>query len=836
MSTTAQIPPAPAEAPPAVEHRPSRPGNGGRAARRALLRWAVRLFRREWRQQVLVLALLAVAVAATIGGIALAINASPSQASELGSANHILVIDGSAPRLADDVAAVRSTFGAADAIAHDTLALPGSVATVDLRDQDPSGVFGHSMLRLDDGHYPTTAGEIAVTDHVASLLGLRVGATIVAGGRSRQVVGIVENPQKLSDEFALVAPGQLDRPNHVSVLVDATQDQLERFRLPDGSGLSLQSYSTTAASQAAAIVLAIATIGMLFVGLLAVAGFNVMAQRRLRSIGMLGAIGATDRHVRLVMLGNGAVVGVVAAAAGSIVGFVSWIVAAPHLEHLVDHRIARFDLPWWALAATLALAIVTAIGSAWWPARTAARIPVVAALSGRPPRPQPSRRFAAAGIVLAASGYTMLALAHQRGALLIIGGTLMTMVGVLLLAPLAIRALKLFAGRAPVAIRLALRDLVRYQSRSGAAVGAVALALGIAAMISISAAAADASAAGSAGRGNLPSNEMIVYSGDRHGGPVAIASDTALEAAQAAVQGIATAIQASTSTALQQAVDPTARDISADGTGASGTPPAALVKVTPVRKGIDEALVADLYVATPELLHFDGIDPATVGPAADVLTPRHDLGGTEIGSASRTTLAPSFQRLDLPAYTSEPTTMITTAAISKLGLQPTTVAWALRTPASLTDVQIAAASHAAAAAGLSIETRSSPTSYGQLRTDSTAIGVLVALAVLAMTVGLIRSETAGDVRTLSATGASSHTRRMITGATAGALGLLGGVLGSLGAYLALLAWHHGKFSSLADPPIVDLLVIVVGLPLIAALGGWLLAGPEPAVIARAPLT
>jgi len=47
-------------------------GNGGRPARRAVVRWAWRLFRREWRQQTLVLALIVVAVAATIVGAAVA--------------------------------------------------------------------------------------------------------------------------------------------------------------------------------------------------------------------------------------------------------------------------------------------------------------------------------------------------------------------------------------------------------------------------------------------------------------------------------------------------------------------------------------------------------------------------------------------------------------------------------------------------------------------------------------------------------------------------------------------------------------------------------------------
>jgi putative ABC transport system permease protein len=58
-----------------LAHRPAArgPSSGGIAARRPLTRWAWRLFRREWRQQMLVLALLTVAVAAAIGSVTIAI-------------------------------------------------------------------------------------------------------------------------------------------------------------------------------------------------------------------------------------------------------------------------------------------------------------------------------------------------------------------------------------------------------------------------------------------------------------------------------------------------------------------------------------------------------------------------------------------------------------------------------------------------------------------------------------------------------------------------------------------------------------------------------------------
>src|SRR5580704_10925816 len=64
----------------------SRPANGGAPARRAVVRWAWRLFRREWRQQLLILALITVAVGATIVGSAVTTNNPPPKNSGFGTA------------------------------------------------------------------------------------------------------------------------------------------------------------------------------------------------------------------------------------------------------------------------------------------------------------------------------------------------------------------------------------------------------------------------------------------------------------------------------------------------------------------------------------------------------------------------------------------------------------------------------------------------------------------------------------------------------------------------------------------------------------------------------
>ncbi len=156
------------------------------------------------------------------------------------------------------------------------------------------------------------------------------------------------------------------------------------------------------------------TIALLFIGLIAVAGFTVLAQRRLRALGMLQAVGATDRHVRLVLIANGAVVGIVAAVTGAAAALACWAAVVPRLETVVEHRIATFSLPWWEVATAIVMAVVTAVAASWWPARTAARVPVVAALSGRPASPKQGRRPAALGGALLAIGLAGIALRPAR--------------------------------------------------------------------------------------------------------------------------------------------------------------------------------------------------------------------------------------------------------------------------------------------------------------------------------------------------------------------------------------------------------------------------------------
>ena len=124
-----------------------------------------------------------------------------------------------------------------------------------------------------------------------------------------------------------------------------------------------------------------------------------------------------------------------------------------------------------------------------------------------------------------------------------------------------------------------------------------------------------------------------------------------------------------------------------------------------------------------------------------------------------------------------PTSFITLDGLRRRGLSQIPSGWLLESSRPLTSEQIADARDLAAAGGLTIETRRESASFTTAIAIATAAGALLALAILAMTVGLIRSESAGDLRTLTASGATSRIRRTLTAATAGALALLAALLG-----------------------------------------------------------
>ncbi len=818
-----------------LQDRPGLPGpaGGGVAGRRAVARWALRLLRREWRQQALIFSLLTVTVAAAAFCVSAAYNVSSLPGPQFGSANHLLQFDGSDPAaLAADIAAARKAFGTIQVIGRRFVPMPGSAQTVEFRAQDPAGPYSGPMLALRQGRYPSGAGQVAVTAGLAQILRLDVGSPLSLDGR-QTVVGIVENPSDLSDQFALVPPADAGPPQSVTVLLAANPASFAAFRAAFRGPLVWQARDAGTRGAVAAGALGAVTVLLLLVCLVAAAGFAAIAARRQRQLGMLAAIGATRRQLRMVMVAGGAAVGVAAAAAGITVGLAAWLVAAPGLAAFADHRIDRFSIPWALVAAGMLLAVMTATAAAWWPARAAARLPVMTALSARPPRPRPAHRPAAIGAVLIMAGVLCLGLANQARPPLIIAGALAMTLGLLFTSPLAIKALAAVSRRAPVAVRLAIRDLARHQARSGAALAAISLALGITAAIVISSAAAKATASA----GNLPDTQILVWIGQPEAADSVVPTRTAAElgAIAAAVHQIAGSLQHAAVISLDMPVNPADPPQPGSQGSPAGQPVANLgAPQDPASGGRGNSYTSiPLYIATPAVLRYLGISPATVNPATDILTVQ--AGQLAISTSTTFATATHIQRIRDPGYTSEPTSLITRAGLRRRHWTQIQSGWLIESSRPVTTAQLAAARDVAAEAGVDIEARNIQASLAAISAAATAAGALLALGVLAMTVGLIRAEAAGDLRTLTATGATSTTRRTLTATTAGTLALLGALIGSAGAYLALAAGHRSNPGVLSHVPVLYLAITVLGIPAAAALTGWAIPGRKPPSIARQAL-
>jgi putative ABC transport system permease protein len=812
-----------------------------------MVRWAWRLFRREWRQQLLVLALITVAVAASIVGAAIGSSTGTQASATFGSANHLVNLPGNTPDLAADIAAIRAEFGRVDVIASANLAT-GSSAPIEVRAQDPHGAFGGPTLKVTSGQFPSGPDEIAVTSQLATRYDLHVGQRWAsAPGGPKRVVGMVENPQELTDTFALVPPGQVVHPDQMRVLFDVSRVQAATATLPAGVPRPIPRPPPASGFTHQTIVLVLAVFGLLFIGLVSAAAFSVMAQRRLRALGMVGSLGATDRHVRLVLVANGAVVGLVATVIGAAVGFIIWFAYAPHLQSSANHLIDPYALPWWLIGTCMALAVVTAIFASRWPARAAARIPIVAALAGRPAPPKPAHRWAVPGVLVLGAGLVLLALGGPtaggaaRNAPFLLLGILATVTGGLLFSPLAIAALAALAVRAPVAVRVALRDLARYRSRSGAALGAASLAVTIAAIVCLVAASRTANVLDYVGP-NLATNQLVVNGPPS--GPVMIRKGPGpAELTPGPTAPLTQAQAASRAGVIANAVDATSMLPLVD----SG---ATLYRTTsPGYQNFN----GTLWVATSQLLHQFGIAP---DPGADIITSRPGLdaaghlqlianqgfkGGPPPSAHASLCRPPSCiahpviqETSRLPSGTAGPNVVITEQALRRLGLtvgQPDQ--WLIQAPRSITTTQKTTAEELASAVGMTITTRSAEPSLQSLETWSTVAGILVALGVLAMTSGLVRSEAARDLRTLAATGASSRVRRAITASTAGGLGLLAGIVGvTVGLAGMSAVYHHFLDQVFSALPVRDLLILTLGVPVVAAAGGWVFAGREPSGMAH----
>ncbi|MEV0379004.1 FtsX-like permease family protein [Nonomuraea sp. NPDC050643] len=260
--------------------------------------------------------------------------------------------------------------------------------------------------------------------------------------------------------------------------------------------------------RAAGVETRVITLGLLMFGVVAMMvaalviynTFNILVAQRTREMALLRCIGATRGQVFGSILLESAVVGLLAAAMGLLIGYglasVTMIVLRAFDAPLpTDATVALTPA---TIGIGLAVGLVVTLGAALLPARSATRVPPIAALRSQVEeqtfrtglvRGGFATLFLAAGIAATCVGVLVIEPGLQVSLLVVMAGGALTFLSVLIWGPVLVRPLSAFVGWIPrrlfgVPGRLAVDNSGRNPKR--AATTTVALTIGVTLMTLIS--------------------------------------------------------------------------------------------------------------------------------------------------------------------------------------------------------------------------------------------------------------------------------------------------------------------------------------------------------------
>lgn len=789
----------------------------------ALLRWVTRLARREWRQHVLVTALVAFGITGAVVTVTTISHVADKPERWTGAAP--AMVEGFAGDHEGAVlAGVEQVVARHPDVELVLFGVPGADGTT-LVAQDPARPLGRPWLDLRSGSWPGP-GEVTLSAAAARRFERLAGPggtapapgdTVTVGGRSRVVAGIYENPTELETVSGLVPRAELGPWQEVRVLLPSVGHPASAELQAPSVNLDQTLYEQERPGPARDdLILAylLATVLLIQVAVLASAGFTVLAQRRSRQLGLLAAIGAPPRQVGSVLRLTGLVVGVAGGLVGLAAGLVGFALLAPTLQRLTGHRVGAADIPWGYVLPLLPLAVATAVAGAWWPARRVARVSALDAIAARRAGAGGVGRSLAAGLALVAAGtVSMIVGAPKNDPLLVVAGVIGVLVGGLLLAPAITSFLGVVAGSGPVPLRLGWRDLARNRSRSAGAVAAASVALALPFGIS-----SFVASIASNWQPIVPPNVAWISTPyDRTGNPMEEQGEAEAAALAATVPGAR----------LVPVLTPVDRSVTQDGSNGAGGRSSFYVETV---RSSGTGWTMPAAVATPELLAMMGIEPP--GPDVDVI----------VAGTARLALDPSVrvQRVGLQP-SSFPQVLLVhelpgMSFADTMVLDRFLVADHPLTPAERDRLDPAAA---ASVGGIpassppsersSVQLSDAPPPFVAIRSIALAIGALFSLAAVAVAVALIRVEAGPEAAVLTAVGARPSTSRLIGAVTAAGLGLAGGGLAVVCTLLLLTGVYLNpdeEFDFVI--PWADLGVVLLLVPLVAAGIGWLLTDTRPA--------
>lgn len=757
----------------------------------------------------------------------------------------------------------------------------GVQATYDVRLLDGTIPLNSGRFRLEAGRMPAGPGESAVSAPLATRYGwsvddLGTGATLsTTDGHRYTVTGIASPIRGIGYRMIWAPPGS-------PLFADAQEPERYLANLPDGADVAALQRSLAADGvvltpratvvdpppgsassgweepQMVALLALFIGFGVLEIVLLAGAAFAVGARRQVRELGLVGAQGGTARDVRRIVLAQGLVLGLVGSAAGAVAGAGVAVAGRPLWERATDMAITSWDFPVVVIFVVVAIGVVAGLGAAVVPARTAYRMPVVAALNARFHAESLRARIPLRGVLLVAAGVAAVVAgsallgaafaateARYPGgsgtgvtptgpiALVLLGITLVV-AGLVWILPRLVATVARIGAAMPLSVRLALRDAGRHRHRTGPAAAAIMMA--VAASVAMSFALAN----------QLADDKRHYVPVTRHGDavlpvksptddpyrPAPIYSTELLDRLTAELP-VERTFQSGSLFARVAPDSPEAEDLYLSGASVAvpgGCGPGCMV-ADPVRV-IDPAMLDRLAgnAARDEIAALRA--GKVVGPARVIRDGMVRIHLTPDAPSRKRPLVPAVAATGLPRTELTTAPLMSPDTAKRLGdVRIDTITFALsREPSD--DELTAVARITGYEDALRVERGFED--YGGLAMliVLAAAGVVTLLGV-GISVSLSAAEGRADLATLAAVGAQPGRRRRLAAAQAWLIGKLGCLLGigvgSLYGYTA----HVAIGSPYLAVPWTTLAGIAVAVPLFAAILAWLLTRSRLPMIRRA---
>jgi putative ABC transport system permease protein len=790
----------------------------------ALLRVELRQLRRHPGRSWLVLLLVAVPVAAMVGGGTLHHITRPTaeerRAEHLGAAS--LRVDA-----ADAAAASRAQAllppGARLAeltVRRAQASVPGRrlaarAMGLDPRALAPGGV-AEGLLELVEGRAPDAPGEVALSPVLADGLRRTLEQSVQTSAGEARIVGLVVAPEDLSLPLVLSAR-PADDPHPRALLLGSVDPELAERLQADGHVVTARADIQGDDELEALAILVVGGFGFFEAALVVTAAFAVGLRRRQREIGLLGASGAPASALRTSLLLSAAVL----AGAGCVLGMVVGLGAAAILHPFLDSWNGRlngaFEVSLPFVAGAFALALLSALLAAALPSRAATRLPIRVALSGRRPVTSRSGRGLTLGLIMVAGGVVlMLAGVRSQSELsgvAILVGSVGALLGFGVCSPWLLGTLARVAAPLPLPWRLAVRDAGRFRARNGPVVTAVLA--GMAISVLVAALLTSIEAIMGTGLPLMRADQLLVD------GP------GAEELSRTLADSFGAEALAPLAAAWSSGAPVLARP---DGEGGDVT------WIALVDRSADDDLAHALADETGAMDWIADLDAGRLvslvpRPAGNATLPLEDRTGRWIA-------APEFALHAADDPVQDPTLLLSAERARELGLRPgpppghALVPWMLRLPQAVTEEQLERARLLAAeSVGTVVDAaRLHQTPDRAFYRMVLAVCLATGLIIIAAATALTSVESASDGRVLHTVGAGPGLLRTHLAARAAWLAFLGCALAipaGLVPAFGLLALANPGLELPFTVPWPEVLIAVLGLPALTWVGAWSCAWLHP---------